>query len=37
VTNHQNVEATQFDYRYQDSAPITGIPILPTIGIRGQW
>jgi TonB family protein len=37
VYNHENVEATQYDYRYEDSVPITGIPILPTIGIRGQW
>ena len=37
VYNHTNVEATQYDYRYQDSVPISGIPILPTLGIRGQW
>jgi hypothetical protein len=37
VYNHENVEATQYDYRFEDSVPITGIPILPTLGIRGQW
>jgi outer membrane receptor for ferrienterochelin and colicin len=35
--NVGNVEAIQFDYRYRESAPVTGIPFLPTIGIRGQW
>jgi TonB family protein len=37
VYNHENVEATQYDYRFEDSVPITGIPILPTLGLRGQW
>ena len=35
--NVDNVEAIQWDYRYRESAPVTGIPFLPTIGIRGQW
>ncbi len=37
VTNAANVEAVQWDYRFRQSAPITGIPLLPTIGIRGTW
>ncbi len=37
VFNVGNVEAIQWDYRYRESAPVTGIPILPTIGIRGQF
>lgn len=37
VFNAENVEATEYDYRFRDSAPVTGVPILPTIGIRGQW
>lgn len=37
VFNVANVEAIQWDYRYRESAAVTGIPILPTIGIRGQW
>jgi TonB family protein len=37
VYNYANVEATQYDYRYEDSAPVTGIPFLPTLGVRGQW
>lgn len=37
VTNAANAEATQWDYRYRQSAPVTGIPILPTLGVRGTW
>lgn len=37
VYNHDNVEATQYDYRYRESAAVTGVPFLPTLGIRGQW
>ncbi|MEZ4401096.1 MAG: TonB family protein [Kofleriaceae bacterium] len=35
--NATNVEATQWDYRYNQSAPVSGVPILPTLGVRGQW
>ena len=35
--NVANIEAIQWDYRYRESAPVTGVPILPTIGVRGQW
>jgi TonB family protein len=37
VFNADNVEGYEWDYRYRESVPITGIPILPTLGIRGQW
>jgi TonB family protein len=37
VFNFENVEATQWDYRYRHSAPVTSFPILPTLGIRGTW
>jgi TonB family protein len=37
VSNTQNVEALQYDYRYRESAPVTSFPILPTLGIRGTW
>ncbi|MEO7095268.1 MAG: TonB-dependent receptor, partial [Polyangiales bacterium] len=37
VTNAENVEATQYDYRYRESAPITSFPFLPTLGLRGTW
>lgn len=37
VANFQNVEAIEYDYRYRESAPVTSFPILPTLGLRGQW
>ncbi len=37
VLNHKNVEALEYDYRFRETAPVTGVPFLPTIGIRGQW
>jgi hypothetical protein len=37
VLNVENVEATQYDYRRRESAPVTSVPFLPTIGVRGQW
>ncbi|HEY4059620.1 MAG TPA: TonB family protein [Kofleriaceae bacterium] len=37
VTNNTNVEATQYDYRFKDSAPVTSFPFLPTLGVRGTW
>ncbi len=37
VTNAKNVEAIEYDYRYRESAPVTGFPILPTLGVRGTW
>ncbi len=37
VYDAANPEATQWDYRYGQSAPVRGVPFLPTIGIKGQW
>jgi TonB family protein len=37
VTNKQNSEGTDYDYRYRESVPITSFPIFPTIGVRGTW
>ncbi len=37
VTNQQNPEALYYNYDYTRSAYVTGIPILPTIGVRGEW
>lgn len=37
VANFKNVEAIEYDYRYRESAPVTSFPILPTLGIRGNW
>ena len=37
ILNAENVEATQWDYRYNESAPVTSFPIWPTLGVRGTW
>jgi TonB family protein len=37
VANFENVEAIQYDYRFREKAPITSFPILPTLGLRGNW
>jgi hypothetical protein len=37
VYNAQNPEATIYDYRYQNQAPVRGLPILPILGLRGRF
>lgn len=37
VYNAENPEATEYDYRYRETAPVRGMPIVPTVGVRGQW
>lgn len=37
VFNIANEEAVQYDYRFRESAPVTSIPFLPTLGIKGKW
>jgi len=37
VFNFDNVEAVQYDYRFRHSAPVTGIPFVPTLGVRGKF
>lgn len=37
VFNFKNIEGTEYDYRFRQSAPITSFPILPTLGLRGTW
>jgi TonB family protein len=36
VTNRQNVESTTYNYNYQQSQPLVGLPILPNIGVRAE-
>jgi hypothetical protein len=36
VYNAENPEATLNDYRFRQSAPVRGLPILPTLGVRGR-
>lgn len=37
VYNALNPEGTRYDYRYQESAPLPGLTILPTFGLRGSF
>jgi hypothetical protein len=37
VTNRENYEGIDYDYRYRESTPVTSFPILPNIGVRGTW
>jgi hypothetical protein len=37
VYNAQNPEATLYDFRYQNQAPVRGLPILPVLGVRGRF
>ncbi|MCB9553845.1 MAG: TonB-dependent receptor [Myxococcales bacterium] len=37
VYNALNPEGTRYDYRYQESAPLPGLTILPTLGVRGSF
>lgn len=37
VTNHKNPQQINYSYNYRDKAVVTGLPILPTIGIKGEF
>jgi TonB family protein len=37
VFNAENPEATQYDYRFQATAPVRGVPIIPDLGVKAQW
>lgn len=37
VYNAKNPEATLYDYRLRESGPLPGLPILPTLGIKGSF
>lgn len=37
ATNQQNPEALIYNHNYSQSAYLTGLPILPTLGLRGEW
>lgn len=37
VYNQANVEAIQYDYRWRQTSPVTSVPFLPTLGVKGQW
>jgi hypothetical protein len=37
VTNHGNVEAVRYSYDYRSSETIEGLPILPILGLKGEF
>lgn len=37
VYNALNPEGTRYDYRYEESAPLPGLTILPSLGVRGSF
>lgn len=37
VYNANNPEFTTWDYRYRESAPVPGIPILPSFGVKARF
>ncbi len=37
VTNQQNPEGIRYAYDYSQRRTVTGLPILPTIGVRGEF
>ena len=37
VTGRRNVEGRSYSYDYSQSSEVTGLPILPTIGVKGEF
>lgn len=37
VTNRANVEAVVYSYDYSKEGYLRGLPILPVLGVRGEW
>jgi hypothetical protein len=37
VLNQKNEELHVYDYRYREQGSISGIPILPTFGVKGKF
>jgi len=37
LTNHSNPEFHVYDYRFLDQGSISGLPILPTLGVKGRF
>ncbi len=35
--NHHNVEAITYSYDYTDQTELTGLPIIPSLGIKGEF
>jgi TonB family protein len=37
IYNYRSEEAVQYNYNYTQSAPVTGLPIIPDLGLRGDF
>ncbi len=37
LTNHKNPETITYSYNYLQSATVNGLPILPTLGVQGEF
>jgi TonB family protein len=37
TTNHDNVEAINYNYDFTETETINGLPILPILGVKGEW
>ena len=37
ATYRKNVEAVVYSFDYSQEAYLTGLPILPVLGLRGEW
>lgn len=35
--NHKNVESYQYDYRYREKTPLSLLPIVPILGVKGEF
>lgn len=35
--NAENHEAIQYDYRFKEQSPVTSVPFVPTIGVKGRF
>jgi len=37
VTNHGNQEGWSYSFDYRERQALTGLPILPILGVKGEW
>ena len=37
ATNAQNIETMSWTYDYAEEDPITSLPVVPALGVRGEW
>ena len=35
--NYENVEGYRYDYDFRNKRPVTGLPVIPSLGIRGSF